>query len=126
MSVLAPGAQRARSLHLHKTAHFRRNLQIRVGRFAVTGLTTGSVPGLAMTRYAKGQSLTTAGHGLGGSVALAVFLVRAATGWWLERKPGKRFWLPALDGLASTAGVGLALNQARSGLDLYRTFLAGL
>jgi hypothetical protein len=124
--ALMLGVQRFRSLHLDQKVRFPRKGHMLVGKFAIAGLLVGACLGMAMTRHAWGQSFMTMGHGVGGVVTLAVLAIGGATGWMLDRKPKKRVWLPAFHGLTNTLGVALALNQVRTGIAVYQTFVSGL
>lgn len=126
LTALMLGVQRFRSLHLGHKVRFPRKVHVGMGRLAIAGLLVGAGLGMAMTRHAWGQSFMTMGHGVGGVVTLSVFAVGGATGWMLDRKPKKRVWLPAFHGLTNTLGVALALNQVRTGIEVYRTFVSGL
>ena len=126
LTALMLGVQRFRSLHFGHKVRFSRKIHMRVGKLAIAGLLVGAGLGMAMTRHAWGQSFMTLGHGVGGVITLSVFAVGGATGWVLDRKPKKRVWLPAFHGLTNALGVALALNQVRTGIEVYRTFASGL
>ena len=120
------GVQRVRSLHLKQKVRFPWKLHVLVGRIALTSLLAGAAVGFVAVRYSWGQSFMTMGHGLTGMVIVPFLLFGLVSGAVLDRKKGQHPRLRILHGLSNAVLLLLLLNQARTGLEVYRLFVAGL
>jgi hypothetical protein len=126
IGVWVLGIARFRSLHLGHKVQFRRQAHINLGRLATFGVLFGASVGMLATRYTWGRSFMTMGHGKMGMVVLAFLLTGSSIGFFLDVKKKKRTFLPILHALLNTIGMLLALNQIRTGLEVFKTFVAGL
>ena len=120
------GLQRFRSLHLHRRTKFPWRLHVLLGKISLMMLMAGMGLGLGMARYHWGQNLMTMGHGKTGLVILPFLLFGLVSGVTLDGKVKERQVLRVLHGVSNTILLLLLLNQARSGLRVYMTFVSGL
>jgi len=120
------GVQRVRSLHLKQKVRFPWKLHVLVGRIALTSLLAGAAVGFVVVRHSWGESFMTMGHGLTGMVIVPFLLFGLVSGAVLDRKKGQHPRLRIIHGLSNAVLLLLLLNQARTGLEVYRLFLAGL
>jgi len=120
------GLQRFRSLHLHRRTKFPWRLHVLLGKTSLMMLMAGMGLGLGMARYHWGQNLMTMGHGKTGLVILPFLLFGLVSGVTLDGKVKERQVLRVLHGVSNTILLLLLLNQARSGLRVYMTFVSGL
>jgi len=126
LAAFATGLQRVRSHHLKQKVRFPWKLHVLVGRVAMVSLLTGAAVGFGMVRYSWGESFMTMGHGVTGMVILPFLLFGLASGNLLDRKKGQHPVLRVLHGLSNAVLLLLLINQARTGLEVYRLFLTGL
>jgi hypothetical protein len=120
------GLQRVRSHHLKQKVRFPWKLHVLLGRIALASLLAGASVGFGMVRYSWGESFMTMGHGVTGMVILPFLLFGLASGNLLDRKKGQHPVLRVLHGLSNAVLLLLLINQARTGLEVYRLFLTGL
>jgi hypothetical protein len=120
------GVQRVRSQHLKQKVRFPWKLHVFLGRIALASLLVGAAVGFAMVRSSWGESFMTMGHGLTGIMIVPFLLFGLASGAALDRKKGQHPRLRVAHGVSNALLLLLLLNQARTGLEVYRLFLAGL
>ena len=126
LAAFATGLQRVRSHHLKQKVRFPWKLHVLLGRIALASLLAGASVGFGMVRYSWGESFMTMGHGATGMVIVPFLLFGLASGYLLDRKKGQHPVLRILHGLSNTVLLLLLVNQARTGLEVYRLFVAGL
>jgi hypothetical protein len=120
------GVARFRSLHLGHKVRFYRQAHVNLGRLATVGVFIGAGVGMLATRYTWGRSFMTMGHGRMGMVVLVCLLVGSSIGFYLDIKKKQHPLLAVLHGLINTIAMLLALNQIRTGFEVYKTFISGL
>jgi hypothetical protein len=126
IAAFLTGLQRVRSHHLKQKVRFPWKLHVLVGRIALTSLLAGAAVGFTMVRYSWGESFMTMGHGVTGMVIVPFLLFGLVSGNLLDRRKGQHPRLRVLHGANNTMLLFLLLNQARTGLEVYRLFVAGL
>lgn len=124
--AFATGLQRVRSQHLKQKVRFPWKFHVLAGRIALASLLVGAAVGFAMVRHSWGESFMTMGHGLTGMVTVPFLLFGLVSGAVLDGKKGQHPRLRIAHGVSNAVLLLLLLNQARTGLEVYRLFLAGL
>jgi hypothetical protein len=120
------GFQRFRSLHLGQRVRFPWKWHVIAGKTTMVLLLIGLPLGLAMVRITWGSNLMTMGHGKTALVILPLLIFGFVSGQVLDAKKGRRRLLPAMHGINNALLLLMILNQARTGLEVYRTFVSGL
>jgi len=126
LAAFGYGVQRFRSLHLNQKVPFPWKKHVLLGEAALATLIVGTGIGLAMTRYHWGQFLMTLGHGKIGLLILPLLVFGFVSGLILDRKKPRGKFLKVLHGLNNTLILILALNQLRTGIQIYLMFTKGL
>jgi len=126
IAAFVTGLQRVRSHHLKQKVRFPWKLHVLLGKIALVTLLAGMTLGLGMVRYSWDANLMTMGHGTMGLVILPFLLVGLVSGVVLDAKGRQRPLLRIVHGLNNTVLLLLVLNQIRTGLEVYRLFVAGL
>ena len=119
--VLALGWQRVRFNHLNqKKARFNWKRHVLFGKIAMGLWFFGMIGGILLVSLFWSQAFMSGTHAKVGLTMGGLILLGFFTGFYMDKKKGRRRFLPLLHGLTNLILVVLSLWQAWTGLALVR------
>lgn len=121
--VLYLGFCRFKYTHLKIKTFFNWKGHVRYGQLVLILWLIGLGLGMWTAKSQWGIINVTGAHFIVATIMGPLAVFGFITGWVLDKRRKRRFWLPVLHGVCNTVLVGLALYQVWSGWGVIKLFL---